>query len=1105
MPFGAANAGQVYSRFMEMLVTKLKSPWILAYVDDVIVHTPDMDTHLSELRRVLEVHREAGIKLNAKKTKLFQKEADYLGYRVAQDGIHMTDKFVQKVLDWPTPKTVKELVSFLGFASYYRTFIPQFAALTTEMNAQKKQKVLEWTDEMQNKFEMLKGLFATKPIRAYPQYGEDEAPFEVWPDFSALALGGVLQQVQDGQRRLIAAGGRKTTKFEANYAPTKGELAAIVHQLRKFEHILRFKRFIIYTDHSPLKWLRSIKNPRGIFFRWLQELESYDFEVRHVAGKDTGAADGLSRSTHLRDPTPEEVAESEEYVGHVGAIGALGDHNPALKGFAKYVTTARIGAVGDPDNLEAVQLNRTGIRAAQLQDHTLRLVRKWVKGNPPRDKQEIRALPEDARAYHQHLRLLGVDEGDTLTMRSFPKFPGDDPPPRLLIPEVQELRDEVFRWSHAHPSAGHFGTTATCLRAVQKFYWPGMSSQMRQSVKRCDICLAKITKVNTHQAKHQPRQHGFPGEVLYVDLVGPLPRTDGGKAYICTMQDGFTRYVTATTIPNKCAETVAGAVLDGFITKFGCPTRIHSDQGSEFRNAIWTGLMDRLQIKKTETPTYNPHSNLVERFHRSLNQILRVHMSREDKMWERFIPMACFAYNTKINATTGLSPFEAWMGRKAKMPIDLVVPVPDKIYRNQDDYVQDVTRRFNLMFHHIKKNTETTFARNARLYVGSATDYKVNDLVWLFSKRKVEGKPQKITDGWTGPYRITGIPADVILELTPAETAGSIFAAHITRVRPFSGDQREQKYRPPKEPIAGIDADELAEEVGQPEEWREPVDNLRIPIHVDVEPPSMRDLTPPPPVPPRPVTPAAAAAPAVALPGPPDAAPAGADGGARPKVQSGMERPSGDKRPPEPDGRAEKRVKRNPKIQNKREREDAPPEWARSTRRRQTHWRDIVLPESDDSMDTHPSDEGAIDQITPPPDVIVHVPPDTSLPTQATAGAAGWDCRANQTLTVEPGQTARVDIGLRVALPTGWCMLLLSRSKLAAEGVTVEGGLIDSDYRGPVLCVLHNHTHTPRRIQKGERICQALILPVPRVKWQTISELDETTRGADGFGSSGSF
>ena len=121
---------------------------------------------------------------------------------------------------------------------------------------------------MQTNFEILKSLFAKKPICAYPDYSEGAEPFEIWPDYSSAALGSVLQQKQDGQCRLIAAGGRKTSKGEANYGPTKGELASIIHQVRKFEHILRFKPFLIYTDHSPLTWLKSVKNPWGMLFRW---------------------------------------------------------------------------------------------------------------------------------------------------------------------------------------------------------------------------------------------------------------------------------------------------------------------------------------------------------------------------------------------------------------------------------------------------------------------------------------------------------------------------------------------------------------------------------------------------------------------------------------------------------------------------------------------------------------------------------------------------------------------------------------------------------------------------------------------------------------------
>ena len=111
---------------------------------------------------------------------------------------------------------------------------------------------------MTESFELLKDSFSKKPIRAYPHYGEREAPFEVWPDWSRTAIGHLLQQEQDGKRRMIACGGRKNTKGESNYEPTKGECAAIIDALQRYEHILRYKPFLIQSDHQPLQWLHNL-------------------------------------------------------------------------------------------------------------------------------------------------------------------------------------------------------------------------------------------------------------------------------------------------------------------------------------------------------------------------------------------------------------------------------------------------------------------------------------------------------------------------------------------------------------------------------------------------------------------------------------------------------------------------------------------------------------------------------------------------------------------------------------------------------------------------------------------------------------------------------
>ena len=166
--------------------------------------------------------------------------------------------------------------------------------------------------------------------------------------------------------------------------------------------------------------------------------------------------------------------------------------------------------------------------------------------------------------------------------------------------------------------------------------------------------------------------------------------------------------------------------------------------------------------------------------------------------------------------------------------------------------------------------------------------------------------------------------------------------------------------------------------------------------------------------------------------------------------------------------------------------------------RTQPDWYQLADKDSEMSDPSDLSDSGNVNQIMPT--VTVNVTPESLIPTRGTEGSAGWDCQANQSITLQPGRPTKVDIGLRAAVPVDWGLLLYSRSKLACEGITVEAGLIDSDYRGVIHAVLYNHTHTVRRIQRGEKICQLIFLPVPTINWQVQSQLDETERGDRGFG-----
>lgn len=128
------------------------------------------------------------------------------------------------------------------------------------------------------------------------------------------------------------------------------------------------------------------------------------------------------------------------------------------------------------------------------------------------------------------------------------------------------------------------------------------------------------------------------------------------------------------------------------------------------------------------------------------------------------------------------------------------------------------------------------------------------------------------------------------------------------------------------------------------------------------------------------------------------------------------------------------------------------------------------------------------------------------LPAYETAGAAGMDLRAAEAVTLKPGARHLVPTGFSIALPLGFEAQVRPRSGLAVKhGVTVlnSPGTIDCDYRGEVKVPLINHGHDDFVIARGDRIAQMVIAPVTRVKWNEVDELDDTARGAGGFGSSG--
>ncbi len=194
-----------------------------------------------------------------------------------------------------------------------------------------------------------------------------------------------------------------------------------------------------------------------------------------------------------------------------------------------------------------------------------------------------------------------------------------------------------------------------------------MNAEVRQWTRACIKC--QRSKVHTHTVS--PLGTFLPPDArfahVHVDLVGPLPPSQG-YTYLLTCVDRFTRWPEAIPLPNITTEAVAHAFLSGWISRFGVPTTLTSDRGSQFESGLWSQLMNLLGIHRTRTTAYHPCANgLVERFHRQLKAAL---MARSSNTWVLDLPLVLLGIRSSLKVDLKCSAAEMVYGTTLRLPGD---------------------------------------------------------------------------------------------------------------------------------------------------------------------------------------------------------------------------------------------------------------------------------------------------------------------------------------------------------------------------------------------------------------------------------------------------
>jgi cleavage and polyadenylation specificity factor subunit 1 len=250
---------------------------------------------------------------------------------------------------------------------------------------------------------------------------------------------------------------------------------------------------------------------------------------------------------------------------------------------------------------------------------------------------------------------------------------------RLVVPPA--LRSEVF---HSLHDLGHPGVKKMHHLISSKYFWPNMKKEIQSRCQSCTICQScKITRHQHHEPQSFPASRRF--QTVHVDIVGPLTPSKNGTCYLLTMIDRFSRWLEVAPLRNISAQACADAFLFTWVSRFGVPETIVSDQGTQFESALFHNMLDALGIKRLRSTAYHPQTNgAVERSHRTLKNALRT-LCSEGADWEEKLPLALLSLRTTISSPTQTPPCKLILGTDLSLPDDYLVPRP----RVTDDLTQN--------------------------------------------------------------------------------------------------------------------------------------------------------------------------------------------------------------------------------------------------------------------------------------------------------------------------------------------------------------------------------------------------------------------------------
>lgn len=783
MPFGLTNAPAAFQRFMNDIFSDMVDVCVVIYLDDILIYSDNPAEHRRHVREVLRRLRAHGLYARADKCEFNSETVEYLGYVLSPDGLKMSTDKVKTIMDWPEPKKVKDIQSFLGFCNFYRRFIENYSDIVVPLTRLTRKGVSwDFSDACRKSFNTLKEAFTCAPVLAH---WIPDSQIVVETDASDYALGAILSIfTTPTDIHPIAFHSRTFSAPELNYDVHDKELLAIFEAFKVWRHYLEGSALPIdvVTDHKNLTYFSTTKILTRRQARWSEFLSQFNMVVRFRPGRLGAKPDSLTRRVDLyaKGGNGDYVSANPHNFRPVFTSEQL---SISLRATVLFHPVLRSVSLFDMDKL------LSDIRSAYSSDSTASL--HLSKLNPI-SSESSSAIPIQTSS----LSPSWTFSNNLLLLNG-----------RIFVPDVSDLRLRVLRHKHDHILSGHLGQNKTLGLVRRDFDWPGLRAMVKDYCKSCTTCMRSKPQLHKpygtlQQLPIPPR----PWESISMDFIEPLPTSDGSDSILVVVDRFSKQAVFIPTVVTCTSEQLAQLFVIHVFSKHGVPSHVTCDRGSEFVSRFFRSLGEALDMRIHFTSGYHPEADgQTERVNQTLEQYLRMYCNYQQDNWSPLLPLAEFAYNNAPHATTGVSPFFA---NKGYNPAITVHSDRDVASVKARDFVQDLDE--------LHQELRSTISDAQKRYQGPADSRRappppieVGQEVFVKAKFFRTTRPsRKLSAKYEGPYVVIAQPGPQSYTLRLPDTLRTVHPVfHISMLEPATPNTIPLRTQPPPPPVE-IDGEE---------------------------------------------------------------------------------------------------------------------------------------------------------------------------------------------------------------------------------------------------------------------------------------------------------